>query len=182
MYTEETLDNRFLPEVEMAQKTETEIMRREVLDDAALKRRADLDELLSTTFNTVLRIEEKSLKNKLTEGLTITEVHTLVAVGLYETNPMNVVAARLGVTLATLTTAVNKLVKKGFIDRARCDEDRRKVLIRLSKRGRQVYRVHDMFHKRMINEALADLSEQEEKTLSVALAKVRVFFEESMDK
>ena len=77
----------------------------EPLSEGALKRRAELDELLSSTFNSVLRTEEKSLQNKLTEGLTITEIHTIVAVGLHETNPMNVVAARLGVTLATLTTA-----------------------------------------------------------------------------
>lgn len=148
-------------------------------DGAARKRRAELDELLSTTFNAVLRVEEKSLQNKLTEGLTITEVHTIVAVGLHEINPMNVVATRLGVTLATLTTAVNKLVKKGFIERKRCDEDRRKVLISLSKRGKQVYRAHAIFHQKMIDEALVGLSEQEEQVLADALAKVRSFFEEN---
>lgn len=150
------------------------------LDQEALRRRAELDDLMSNTFNAILRIEEKSLQNKLTEGLTITEVHTIVAVGLYETNPMNVVATRLGVTLATLTTAINKLVKKGFIDRARCDQDRRRVLIRLTKRGRQVFRVHDLFHKRMIGDALADLTKEEEAVFAKALGKVRIFFEKSI--
>ncbi|MCL1798852.1 MAG: MarR family transcriptional regulator [Eggerthellaceae bacterium] len=143
------------------------------------KRRAELDELLSKTFNAVLRIEEKSLKNKLTEGLSITEVHTIVAIGLYEANPMNVVAARLGVTLATLTTAVQRLNKKGFVERERNDDDRRKVMIWLTKRGRQVYRVHELFHKRMINEALSALTVAEERVLSTALGKVKHFFEEN---
>lgn len=151
------------------------------LSEEALKRRAELDDLMSSTFNAILRIEEKSLKNKLTEGLTITEVHTIAAVGLYEINPMNVVAARLGVTLATLTTAVNKLVSKGYIERERCDQDRRKVLIRLTKRGRQVFRVHDLFHKRMIVDALSGLSKEEEEVFSAALAKVKLFFEESAE-
>lgn len=53
---------------------------------------------------------------------------------------MNVVAARLGVTLATLTTAVGQLVDKGFITRTRCIDDRRKVLISLTKRGKQMPR------------------------------------------
>ncbi len=145
---------------------------------AEARRRAELDYLLSTTFDTILRIEERSLDNKLTEGLTITEVHTIVAVGLHEENPMNVVAARLGVTLATLTTAVNKLVKKGFIGRGRSEEDRRKVLVRLTNSGRKVYRAHNLFHQRMINEALEGLSENEEVILANALAKVRHFFEE----
>lgn len=55
-----------------------------------------VDALLTDTFNSILRIEERALKNRLTEGLSITELHTIVAVGLHETNPMKVVASRLG--------------------------------------------------------------------------------------
>ncbi|MDR0514000.1 MAG: MarR family transcriptional regulator [Coriobacteriaceae bacterium] len=137
-----------------------------------------LDDLLSTTFNAILRIEERSLRSKLTEGLTMSEVHTLVALGLYEENPMNVVASRLGVTLATLTTAVNKLVEKGFIERRRSESDRRKVLIALSKKGRQAYRAHSLFHQKMINESLAGLTEEEVEVFARALGKVKAFFEQ----
>ena len=152
-----------------------------ILDEADLFCRKEIDDLLSTTFNAILRVEEKSLQNKLTDGLTITEIHTVEAVGLYETNPMNVVAARLGVTLATLTTAVNKLEKKGFIARARCEEDRRKMLINLTKKGRQVYRAHGLFHKKMLTEALDDLTLEEERVLARSLRKVKIFFEENAE-
>ena len=145
--------------------------------DASRRRREELDELLSGTFNSILRIEERSLDNRLTHGLTITEVHTIVAVGLHERNPMNVVAARLGVTLATLTTAVAKLVRKGFIERSRFEDDRRVVLVSLTKKGRQVLRAHNLFHRQMIDEALADLTEEQERVLAEALAKVRAFFD-----
>ena len=145
--------------------------------DASRRRREELDELLSGTFNSILRIEERSLDNRLTHGLTITEVHTIVAVGLHERNPMNVVAARLGVTLATLTTAVAKLVRKGFIERSRFEDDRRVELVSLTKKGRQVLRAHNLFHHQMIDEALADLTEEEERVLAGALAKVRAFFD-----
>lgn len=142
------------------------------------QRRAALDELLSTTFNSVLNVEEKALHNRLTEGLTISEIHTLVAVGLHEANPMGVVAARLGVTLATLTSAINKLVAKGLVKRTRSEEDRRKVYVELTKRGRQVYRAHGLFHRRMIEQALVGLTEQEEAVLGTALIKVKAFFDE----
>lgn len=144
---------------------------------ASQRRREEIDDLLSGTFNSILRIEERSLDNRLTHGLTITEVHTIVAVGLHERNPMNVVAARLGVTLATLTTAVAKLVRKGFIERSRFEDDRRVVLVSLTKKGRQVLRAHNLFHHQMIDEALADLTEEEERVLAEALAKVRAFFD-----
>lgn len=145
--------------------------------DAAQASRATLDDLLSDTFNSILRIEERSLDNRLTHGLTITEVHTIVAIGLHERNPMNVVAARLNVTLATLTTAVGKLAKKGFVERVRCEDDRRKVLVSLTKKGRQVYRAHGLFHRQMIDEALADLTDEEERIFADALMKVKAFFD-----
>ena len=145
--------------------------------DAAPQRRADIDGLLSDTFNSILRIEERSLDNRLTHGLTITEVHTIVAIGLHERNPMNVVAARLGVTLATLTTAVGKLAGKGFVERSRAEDDRRKVLVSLTKKGRQVLRAHNLFHHQMIDEALAGLTEEEERVFAEALSKVKAFFD-----
>ena len=145
--------------------------------DAVSKRREEIDDLLSGTFNSILRIEEQSLDNRLTHGLTITEVHTIVAIGLHERNPMNVVAARLNVTRATLTTAVGKLASKGFVERTRAEDDRRKVLVSLTKKGRQVLRAHNLFHHQMIDEALADLSEEEERVFAEALCKVKAFFD-----
>lgn len=147
----------------------------------ALRRRNDLDDLLSGTFNSILAIEEKSLENKLTAGLTITEVHTLVAIGLREKSPMGLVAARLGVTLATLTTAINKLVRKGYVERSKSNEDRRVVLISLTSQGRKACRAHHLFHKKMIDDALSDLTEQEECVLSDALDKVKSFFDNQVN-
>ncbi len=149
----------------------------ETCDEVSLLRREGIDELLSGTFNSILRIEERSLDNRLTHGLTIKEVHTIVAVGLHEECTMSEVALRLSVTLATLTTAVNRLVKKGYLERVRAEDDRRKVLISLTKKGRQVYRVHDLFHHQMIDEALEDLSKDEERILASALCKVKSFFD-----
>lgn len=146
-------------------------------DEEVRRRREGINDLLSGTFNTILRVEERSLDNRVTQGLTINEVHTLVAVGLHESNPMNVVASRLGVTLATLTACVNRLVNKGFVERTRDEQDRRRVLLTLTKQGRAVVRVHDNFHRRMIDEALADLTEEEERVLASALLKVQAFFE-----
>ena len=145
--------------------------------DSAARHRDDLDDLLSGTFNSILRIEEKALDNRLTQGLTITEVHTIVAVGLHESNPMSVVAARLNVTLATLTTAISKLVAKGFVERIRDEGDRRKVMISLTNKGRQVYRAHGLFHRQMIDEALSDLTPEEENAFASALGKVKAFFD-----
>lgn len=151
------------------------------ISDESQKRRKELDLLLSGTFNSVLSIEEKSLNNKLTQGLTITEVHTIVAIGSHEKSPMGLIASRLGVTLATLTTAINKLVKKGFVVRERSVEDRRVVLISLTSKGRKAYRIHEHFHKKMIDDTLSELTEEEERILASALGKVKTFFDSQAD-
>lgn len=144
----------------------------------ARERRRHVNELLVETFNSILRVEENVVRNRLTEGLTISEVHAIHAIGLQGASPMNVIAARLEVTLATCTTSVGKLVDKGFAERMRSKADRRQVLVSLTKEGRQVYRVHELFHKEMVDAAFADLTEEEEDVLVRALTKVKAFFEE----
>lgn len=140
-----------------------------------------VNELFTDTFNFVLRIEEFALKNRLTEGLSISELHTICAVGMYEENPMKVVANRLDVTLATLTVSITKLEKKGYVKRTRSEVDRRQVLVALTKKGKQAYRVHGLFHKRLIGNALEGLNSEEETVLIRALSKVKFFFEEEYE-
>ncbi|WP_241159189.1 MarR family winged helix-turn-helix transcriptional regulator [Adlercreutzia sp. ZJ141] len=148
-------------------------------ESEAYQRRAELNDLLTGTFNSILRIEERVLNNRITQGLSITDVHTIAAVGLHEENPMSVVAARLGVTLATLTTAVNRLEREGFVQRVRAEDDRRKVLLSLTAEGRKVHRVHSLFHQHMVDDALLGLTDQEERVLATALSKVKRYFDES---
>ena len=46
-----------------------------------------------------------------------------------------------------------------------------------SKKGRQVLRAHNLFHHQMIDEALAGLTEEEERVFAEALSKVKAFFD-----
>ena len=141
-------------------------------------RRQEVNDLLVETFNSILRVEEDVLNNRLTDGLTIAEIHTIHAVGLHESSPMNVVASRLGVTLATLTASVNKLVGKGFVTRSRSESDRRQVLVSLTAAGRSAYRTHELFHKQMVDAALSVLAPEEEAIFARAVLKIKEFFEE----
>ncbi len=137
-----------------------------------------INSLLTDTFNAILHIEECSLNHRLMEGLSISELHTIAAVGLYEQNPMKVIANRLGVTLATLTVAITKLEKKSFVERVRSEVDRRQVLVKLTTRGRKAYRAHDVFHKKMVDTALSELTPEEEDVFVRGLAKVKQFFDD----
>lgn len=141
----------------------------------------ELNKLFSATFDSVLRIEEHALDNRLTAGLTISELHTIAAVGLYESKPMKAIAEALHVTLATVTAAVNKLEKKGFVERRRNQEDRRQVLVSLTTKGRKACRAHDMFHEKMVARALSSLNADETHALMSALRQLVSFFNEEAD-
>lgn len=88
-----------------------------------------LNELLVQLFNDILQIEEKSLKNGPLSDLSVTELHTIEAIGMYKERTMTEVAQDLKITVGTLTTAINKLIKKGYVDRKRIEEDRRVFLL-----------------------------------------------------
>ena len=124
-----------------------------------------INELLVQLFNDVLQIEESSLKNGEISDLSITEIHTIEAIGMYTEKTMSEVAQSLKITVGTLTTAINKLIKKQYVERKRIEEDRRVVLIKLTKRGKLAYRLHEKFHKDIINTAIEGLDEKEEKNL-----------------
>lgn len=140
-----------------------------------------LNELLVQLFNNILQIEEKSLKNGPLSDLSVTELHTIEAIGMYKERTMTEVAQDLKITVGTLTTAINKLIKKGYVDRKRIEEDRRVVLIHLTKKGKLAYRIHEKFHNDMINETISGLREDEEEILISSLERLNVFFKEKYE-
>lgn len=140
-----------------------------------------LNELLVQLFNDILQIEEKTLKSGSISDLSITELHTIEAIGMYKERTMTEVAQDLKITVGTLTTAINKLIKKGYVERKRIEEDRRVVLIHLTKKGKLAYRLHEKFHNDMINETIDGLGEKEEEILISSLERLKVFFKEKYE-
>ncbi|MFL0248624.1 MarR family winged helix-turn-helix transcriptional regulator [Candidatus Clostridium stratigraminis] len=135
-----------------------------------------VNEILVDIFNDILTIEQNALNEGEFKDLSITEIHTIEAISMYEARSMSEVAADLRITVGTLTTAINNLVKKGYVERKRIEEDRRVVLIKLTKRGKLAYRIHEKFHKDMVKETIEGLGEDEEKVLVIALEKLNSFF------
>lgn len=128
-------------------------------------------------FNQILAIEEKSLTDKGLTNLSMTEVHTIEAIGLYEPCTMTEVARYLRITLGTLTTSVNRLVKKGYVTRYRDREDRRKVLVELTEAGKRADAIHAKFHERMVEQMTKDLRLQDNVVLMRSLRKLKHFFD-----
>ena len=134
-----------------------------------------INTLLVDIFNNCLVIEQNALKDGMFADVSITEVHTVEAIGKYNAKTMGEVAKTLSITVGTLSVAINNLVKKGYVERFRSQQDRRVVNIRLTKQGRLLHRVHEQFHRNMVIATIEGLQEEEEEALKTALLKLNRF-------
>ncbi len=137
--------------------------------------KAIINELLVDIFNRILSIEGEELKKQGIK-LSMNEIHVLEAVSVVEEPNMTNLAAKLGVTIGSATTAINTLVQKGYVRRYTDDSDRRKVLIALESPSKQVLKIHDQFHKKMIDSIFEDLNIEEDEVLIASLKKVSSYF------
>lgn len=140
------------------------------------------NDILVNLFNEIQDIEEKALITSDYKDISGNDMHILEAVGIQEPRNMSAVAKSLSITVGTLTIAINNLVKKGYVNRVRSQEDRRVVLISLSEKGRQAYEHHEKFHEEMVHAVLENFSEDETQILTQALGKLRSFFKERAKK
>src|SRR5690554_87824 len=134
-----------------------------------------INTLLVDVFNHILRIEEEKLKENNVK-LSMTEVHVLEAIRNTEIPTMGEVAKRLRVTLGTLTTSINILVRKKMVYRYSDDKDRRKVYLKLTDEALKVLKVHDDFHDEMISSVFNDLNIEDDEVLMKSLENITTYF------
>lgn len=141
-----------------------------------------LNEILVRLFRNINAIEEQAVRTEEYKNITTNDMHVIEAIGTGRAKNMTAVAKELGVTTGTLTIAVNSLVKKGLADRVRSEEDRRVVLVSLSLKGKEIFKQHQMFHEKMIDAVVEQLTEEEKAVLEKALKNLNRFFREKAKK
>jgi DNA-binding MarR family transcriptional regulator len=126
-----------------------------------------LNELLVKTFKDILKIEEKVLnKNAYTRELSMNEIHVIEIIGLGKQQIMSDISKKLKITIGSLSITINRLVRKGYIEKIKHDIDKRAINIALTEKGILAYKVHENFHKEMIAEGYLEKSSVHE-TLSM---------------
>ena|SRR5690606_27977484 len=136
-----------------------------------------INTLLVDVFNQILSIEERTLKER---GVTLsmTEVHVLEAIKNTNNPTMSAVARKLRITVGTLSTAINILVRKKHVYRYTDEKDRRKVYLKLTERALEVLRIHDEFHDEMIEAIFKDLQIDKDEVLMKSLENITKYFKE----
>lgn len=143
-----------------------------------VKKEEVLNGLLVMLFNDIMDMENKALISGSFKEISINDMHIIDAIGLEEPKNMSTVAKAMSVTVGTLTTAINNLVKKGYVSRVRSAEDKRVVLLSLTEKGTAAYRKHAAFHKKMVQTVMDGLEGEELEILVSALEKLQRYFKE----
>jgi DNA-binding MarR family transcriptional regulator len=143
----------------------------------------ELNDILVDTFKTITKIEEISIKRS-GHDLSVNEVHILEAAAEEQGRGRTIsdIAEDLRITLPSVTVAINKLVKKGYVSKVRDENDGRRVYVLLTEKGMQMDRVHRFFHKKLVSNIASGLTESEKEALYAAMQKMNGFFEKRLTK
>jgi len=140
-----------------------------------------LNDLFVDIFNQVLALEKKIFEqDKSFRDVSMTETHVLEAIRKCDPPTMGTIAAKLQITPGTLTSSVNKLIDKGYVNRHRSEVDRRIVTLSLTKKGESVFQLHEEFHRDLVEAAIADLENRDD--LKKALQSMHRFFQKIKEK
>lgn len=136
-----------------------------------------LNQFLVEVFGQILKAEAACLAGK---DLSLRELHLIDAVcravDQGGDNRSTAIAAALGITAGTLTSAVNLLEKKGYLLRRRDERDKRVVHLLPTERGRAADARHRDFHRQMVAHVLDGLTDEEAECTLRALDRVAEFF------
>lgn len=136
-----------------------------------------INSYLVDIFNKIMIIEEMSLKTSQFKDVSLKEMHTVDIIGKNTNVTPSDIAHELLVTLGTVTISLNKLEKKGYIERTRSQMDRRVVYLTLTQKGRLLYRLHNRFHKNVVNRIMKDMDTTELGALEKGLSNLHQFLE-----
>jgi DNA-binding MarR family transcriptional regulator len=104
--------------------------------------------------------------------LTPSQMHAIEIIGREESLRMKEVADKLGVTTGTLTVTVDKLERKGLIERRPHETDRRSLRVSLTEAGRKHFANHHEYHLQLTAEIASALSQEELAAFGNLLEKV----------
>ncbi|MEE1086928.1 MAG: MarR family winged helix-turn-helix transcriptional regulator [Schaedlerella sp.] len=135
-----------------------------------------IDDLLVNLFRDILDIENRALCKGQFENITVNDMHIISSIGIGEGKNMSAIARDLNITVGSLTTSMNALVKKQYVVRERSEEDRRIVNIRLTEKGEEAYYHHEDFHKKLVETVIDFVPEKDLPGLVKCLTGVCEFF------
>ncbi len=145
---------------------------------------SQLNGILVDTFNNILKFEEDLLKQSTNIDLSINEMHLIEHVGKNKNDGRTIsdLAQSLNITLPSVTVAINKLVKKGYVKKEKSNTDGRVVYVRLTDKGLRIDKIHQYFHVKMVKEIAKEMTDEEKESLIHGMEKLNGFFRKKLSR
>jgi DNA-binding MarR family transcriptional regulator len=105
-------------------------------------------------------------------SLSIKEMLLVEFLGQRESASMSELAMVLSQPLTTMTSTITRMVRNGYLERHRIEEDRRLVLVSLSPQGRVFYDQHKLEHIQVATGLLSVLAEPQQESLIAILDQI----------
>lgn len=132
-----------------------------------------LSDLLNDLIYLILSIDNDFAEEY---GLTGSEYKTLRFLGKNPSSNMRQISKYLGVSMPRATYVADSLKEKNLIER-KSGEDRRKVLLELTKKGQKIENSSKEKYSQISQKILDSMGESEAKKLLELLSKAIVFFD-----
>lgn len=132
---------------------------------------------LGRLFHQIRRLERSPRSFGEAGLLTPSEIHTIDAIGYEGCILMKELAKRLSITKGAVTQTVSRLESKDLVQRASHPEDSRAVIVSLTEKGKNAYRVHEELHSHFLKELSTQLSQKEIDIFIKSIDKLVQFLE-----
>jgi len=128
--------------------------------------------VLSALRQIVHAIDQHSRELERRHGLTIPQILVLRELYDHPGIPVGKLARRVSLSHATVTGILDRLVRRGLVERLKCDEDKRQILPRPTQAAAEVLaQAPDPLHERFI-EQYARLQDWEQNLILSSLQRV----------
>jgi len=104
--------------------------------------------------------------------LKLSRIKALYAFRDQDSSTMSELAENIGAKLPSMTMMIDNLADEGLVERARDEQDRRKVIVRLTDKGLQVRQEFLEQRKQIAEQLFARLSREDEQELMRSLGRV----------
>lgn len=126
----------------------------------------------------VMRFIRAEMRSQGKPLLSVPQLRTMIFLNRYPGASLSSVAEHLGVTKATASTLVEKLVQRGLVDRSEHPQERRRHVLTLTDSGMQLFQKVREATRTSIATVLASLPEEKLVKIAEGLALLGDIFKE----
>jgi DNA-binding MarR family transcriptional regulator len=110
-------------------------------------------------------------------GLSVPQFRTLAQLASFGSVSVSCVAENLGCSLPTASRMIDKLVAASFVDRTQCPDNRRKVALQLTDKGRAAFEASARETQAAMAQVLASLPEKDHHDIVRLMSQLKDLFD-----